>query len=146
MESTNKYIPYLFFVIGYGGFLYSLYTAYLSSIARNWKKTNGNVTHSSIESNCDEDGCTYKPIIHYNFEVRGRHYESKHIAFGFISNSIYYLTSRIRNKFPFGANVTVYYKHNNPKRSVLIIGLRLFHIFNIVTFGAIIIITYKGAA
>ncbi len=143
MQSPELYVKYLFFVVGYGGMAYSFITMYLSHRARYWMRTKATIVSSTIETSCDDEGCTHEAKVEYEYSVYGKSYFSKKIAFGYAGNSFRYFANRVAGKYIRGNTAIVYFNPKNPGKSVLLVGIRPFHIFNIIFFLLFIVMVHN---
>lgn len=89
--------------------------------SRQWPMVLGQVVSSRItSSSSSEGGTTYEPDIHYAFDVGGRAYNSRRVAFGgFTSTSNPRDAEKHTARYPVGAVVQVYYNPANPQDATL---------------------------
>ena len=135
MEAIEPYLPYLFYGISYGGLGYTVISILRSIIALGWSEARGEITRAAIDESCDSDGCSYKPLIEYKYDVYGKEYHSKRFAFGYAMSGFCFLAEMIYNKYKNHPMVTVYYNPKNPKSAVLLRGVRIFQLVNLAFFG-----------
>jgi len=135
MEEIKPYLPYLFYAIVYGGVGFTVLNILRSLLALGWKTVKGEITYAGISSDCDDEGCTYKPVIEFMYMVRGKEYHSKRFAFGYVFSSFRFLAKMVYSRYKNLPIVTVYYHPNRPKSAVLMPGIRLFHLVDLVFFG-----------
>ena len=92
----------------------------LREVARNWASTIGKIVKSRVEVT-GADRATVSPHIEFEYEVYGRAYTGSQIKAGDVHWASY--TSRAAydtvDKYPIGAEVTVYYDPENPEQSAL---------------------------
>ena len=134
MEAIEPYLPYLFYGVAYGGLGYTVISILRSIIALGWSKTKGEITRIAIDEDCDSDGCVYKPLIEYKYDVHGKVHQSKRFAFGYMMSNSRFLAKMIYNKYNYSSIITVYYNPKNPRSAVLLRGVRIFHLVNFVFF------------
>ncbi|WP_045856721.1 DUF3592 domain-containing protein [Teredinibacter purpureus] len=145
-EEFEFLIKALFVVIGIGGALYSAYATIMAKISCGWVPVTGKITSHEMDESRDSDGDSmYKAKVEYAYEYRGRRYNGKRIAFGFSSWNIRSLVSKAYSEaiseYP---AVKVYVNGNSPKISSILVGIRSFHIANILFFNFWNIIVYKA--
>lgn len=128
----------LFGTVGYLGIAYSGWCALMSVSAKSWPTANGIINSSGVDEEYEPDGSTYKPVIEYSYQVRGREYSSCKYAFGFLASNIKWESQRIVKRFPTKSAVKVYYSSKCPAKSVLLTGIQLFHVVQVIFFAAII--------
>lgn len=127
----------LFWGIGIGGMLWSIWTLVLSLAAKSWPVARGHIHRYGIDISYDSDReRQYEAKIHYSFKVRERPYSGERIGFGLVGTNIPWLASSplkkaIRN-YP---RVKVRYQADNPKRSTVLVGLQFFHLVNFAFFS-----------
>ena len=136
MDTIATFLIYLLYGLVCGLLGYTGISILRSVIAFRWGKAKGEITYAAIDSKCDEDGCTFMPLIEYKYCVRGKEYHSKRFAFGYIESNDRFLAKAILNKFKNKSYVTVYFDPKNPKNAVLLRGIRIFHLINLVCFVA----------
>ncbi|MBN1452162.1 MAG: DUF3592 domain-containing protein [Anaerolineales bacterium] len=92
----------------------------LREAARNWASTIGKVVTSRVEVS-GGDHTSVSPHIVFQYSVYGRGYSGSQIKAGDVHLSSY--SSRVAydtvDKYPVGAEVTVYYDPENPQLSAL---------------------------
>jgi len=135
MQSYEILILFLFLIAGIGGIIYSLFTMFLSIRAKKWKKTPADILSSHVDVSCDDEGdYNYKAKIRYSYSYRGHRYCSTKIAFGYVGNTIEYFANRVAYKFFPDSPTTAYLNPKHPKISVLLVGIKYFHFFNLIFF------------
>lgn len=110
------------FLLAWGG--YEIRRAYES---RSWPNTQGTVIASYIDKRSHRDSnnhtrIVYTPKIRYQYQVEGKHYTCKRIAFGGESGGKRSKAKKVVDKYPSGKKVTVYYNPQDPKVAVLKAG------------------------
>ena len=92
----------------------------LREAARNWASTTGKVITSRVEVS-GGDHTTVSPHIVFQYSVYGRVYSGSQIKAGDMHMSTYGSRGAydIVDKYPVGADVTVFYDPNNPQLSAL---------------------------
>ena len=96
--------------------------------AQAWPATTGVVlesyvnTETSYDSSSNSNTTQFKPYVVYEYTVNGRRFRSDHIQ---VSDSFYTMgmlpgsAQGVVNRYPVGANVTVYYNPTNPEEATL---------------------------
>jgi uncharacterized protein DUF3592 len=143
MDLLTQNLPLIFLMIGYGAIAYNLLCILRSLGARKWKKIRGKITTSNILEDCDSDGCTYEAIIRYSYDIKGKNYVSDKIAFGYFANSFKFLARSLTRRFRFGSTPIIYVSPKKPSLSVLVTGIRPFHLFNLAFFIVFTLIAYN---
>ena len=136
-------IQLIFLLVLSGSVLHILYCIWRSYSALRWKVTEGRIVWSDVEEECDNDGCTLKPVVRYEYQVRGRDYLSERFAFGFMPSSFSFLAVGISNKFRINDKVPVFYNPVRPKDAVLIRGIKLFHLVNLLVLAVMIVMVLQ---
>jgi len=92
----------------------------LQQAAKNWASTTGKVITSRVEVS-GGDHTTVSPHIVFTYSVYGKEYTSSQIKAGDIHMSSYGSRKAYDtvDKYPVGAEVTVYYDPENPEQSAL---------------------------
>jgi len=92
----------------------------LREAARNWASTTGKVITSRVEVS-GGDYTSVSPFIVYQYNVYGRDYSNSQIKAGDVHMSSYGSRDsyNIVDKYPVGADVTVFYNPENPQQSAL---------------------------
>ena len=130
----KEYIPTLFVVIGVGGAIHCLWGLAKSISALSWRLAKGEIIRAGLIEDSDGESTTYKAAIQYRYEVNGIEYVSEVYAFGYLAGPRF-IAKGIVEKYRNALTVNVYYNPLRPGESVLIRGVRLFHIFNLAFFG-----------
>jgi len=79
----------------------------------------------------------------YKYEVKGKEYESNRIGYGFpLKMSILYVNKALDKVLSKAPELTVYFKPTEPDVSVLIVGLKLYHVIKIVSYAFAAICLY----
>jgi hypothetical protein len=114
----------LFLAVGVGILGFGLHSLYMSNQAEHWPTTPGTVVSSDISSSTDSDGdTTYRTDIAYTYNVMGRDYTGKNIAFGYAGSSSHRFHSDIHDALPENSQVAVRYDPGKPERAVLSFGV-----------------------
>jgi LysM repeat protein len=100
--------------------------------SKKWSKTNGVILSSRIEKRTSSRGkkrdiYNYSTIVKYQFKVKGKIYFGSTIHYK-VQNTDKESALLVKNIYPVGKEVTVYYDHNdigNPNKTVLEIGSSL---------------------
>jgi len=92
----------------------------------NWPNTNGEVVSSSIKksvssgsSSRSATSLTFHADIEYEYIVENQNYKNHRISYGDYGSSDESLAKELKNRYPVGKTVTVYYKPDDPSESVL---------------------------
>lgn len=83
-----------------------------------WPSTMGSITASSIEQRHSGDsGWVDYPVVHYAYQVRGQAYQGSKLAPGPEVGGMG--ARKVVARYPAGAQVMVFYNHQNPSEAVL---------------------------
>ncbi len=82
----------------------------------------GSITHSSVESESDSDGTTYKADVRYVYYVGDRRFEGVKIRGGVASATLERCRASVA-RYPVESTATVYYRRGNPTDAILEAGL-----------------------
>ena len=123
---------------------FSIWQVLKSIGASAWPKTKGEIIYSGVEEEYDLEGSTYKPSIEYKYIVNGKEYFSKTYAFGYMSSSFRFLSLNMINKFPSRSSVLVYYNSKKHSESVLLTGIRTFHMLQIIIICVVLYVFIKN--
>jgi hypothetical protein len=121
---------------------YTLLQISKSISASKWPTVKGQIVYSGVEDDTDSEGGTYRPYIEYKYNVQDREYTSTRYAFGSTHTSFKFLSRRIARNFPAKSVTLVAYNSRNHSDSVLLTGLRFFHIVQILFLGIILCFIY----
>jgi len=122
--SPNILVPMIFFIIG----LVMIYIYFRNLVkvraSQAWPNIQGTVLQSWVRqsSSIDDDGSVsyrYHPEIHYQYQIMGTEYQGNKIAFGPKVSGNRSRAEKMIEKYPTGANVTVYYRPDKPANAVL---------------------------
>jgi len=123
----------IFIIAGLYFFYYSTYTAVQTLGASKWPVTNGEIKRVKIDDSADDDGYYYETTINYTYTVNGLIYHSNRTAYGLISWSVFWFSSRVfmesTKNYPL---VSVRYSPENPAESTLAVGVHRFHVANFI--------------
>lgn len=101
-------------------FLWSLYSLWKGRRSEDWNITTGIVTKSDVIDLSIRKGHGTCPIVHYEYSLRGKTYESDRIFWGNVHTSGSKDASRrVADKYREGTKVTVHYNPGNVQESVL---------------------------
>lgn len=122
--TPNILIPMIFMVIGI--VLLFIYFRNLAKVraSQTWSTAQGTVIQSWVRksNSTDSDGSvssSYHPEIHYSYQIMGVDYQGNKIAFGPKVGGNRSGAEKMVEKYPTGANVTVYYQPDKPANAVL---------------------------
>lgn len=146
MDQNLILISLLFVLFIVAKLLYTLLQIYKSISAAKWPKVKGQIVYSGVEDNTDLEGGTYKPYIEYKYNVKDREYTSTRYAFGSTHTSFKFLSRRIARNFPTKSFTLVAYNPRNHSDSVILTGLRFFHIVQLLFLGIILYYIYSKIA
>ena len=143
------------FVIAWIGFVtYFVNEANEAKEAKNWPTTQGEVLETRITSHTSTDNSsrsgsggsntTYKPRVLYRYSVDGETLEN-HIVQMMTSYDSRSEAQKVLDRYPVGSTVSVYYKEEEPSKSLLEPGLSaesqlVITIFTYVPFGLLFIV------
>jgi hypothetical protein len=82
-------------------------------------QTVGMVVSSRIQENSDSDSTTYRPEVHYTYQVNGETLTGTKVRFQSWSSSDHGYARKITRDYPVGSSVTVYYNPIRPEEAVL---------------------------
>ena len=123
-STANILIPLIFVIIGF--VLLFIYFRNLAQVraSQTWSTAQGTVIQSWVRksNSTDSDGSTsssYHPEIHYLYQIKGDEHQGNKIAFGPRVGGSRSRAKKIVEKYPTGANVTVYYQPDKPANAVL---------------------------
>ena len=117
-----------------------------SIVAINWKMASGKIRNWDMHYS--DDGDSTNLVVNnldYSYSVAGIDYTSKRIAFGFptIMEALY-VGNEFERVLSDAPSLMVYYDAKNPKVSVLMVGIKVFHLFKI--FALLLVLTFIGLA
>ncbi len=135
----------LFGVVGIV-FLIELTSLIKSVLATKWKVIPGKIQNWDVHySNSGDSTNLIANNLEYSYSVAGIDYLSKRIAFGFPTvMDAMYIGKEIEGVLSDAPNLNVYYDAKNPKKSSLMVGVKLFHLFKIFVF--LLVLTFIGLA
>jgi Protein of unknown function (DUF3592) len=91
-----------------------------------WPQTTGTIIASDVkrvESLDPDSAASYEPHIRYAYSVSGRDYENDTITLNVqVTNLVPRGAEAIRNRYPVGSQVVVFYNPSAPENSVLVRG------------------------
>lgn len=133
----------LFFIVLLLARLMGVHDIVKSVMASKWSHTEGVLTKWDMGNDAESDMDFVVNRVSYKYEVRGEHYESNSIGYGFPLKSGY-SKSAFERVVKNGPKVTVYFKEADPKLSVLIVGFQAYHAFNMLMFGLLVCMVLIG--
>ena len=125
----------LFFAIGFGILGFGVRSMHMSQQAAQWPTVPGQILSSDFSVSSDDDGTTYSTDLSYSYNVDGRDYTNKKIAFGYAGSSSHQFHRNIYDALPVNSQVAVRYDPSNPERAVLSFGIHQSIMF-LLLFGA----------
>jgi hypothetical protein len=89
--------------------------------AQSWLSTTGMVLVSTVQTRRSGRSLTTFPVVVYQYEVNGKTFQGKTIKVGeqYLNVRILGQAQETADRYPVGANVTVYYNPANPAESAL---------------------------
>ena len=146
----------LFIIAWIGGISYFVKEANDAKDAENWPTTQGEVLESKITSHTSSDSggssrsrrrdsnTTYKPWVLYRYSVEGETLEN-HTVQMMTSYDSRAEAQEVLDRYPIGSTVSVYYKEEEPSKSLLEPGISaesqlVITIFTYVPFGLLFIV------
>ena len=96
--------------------------------SRNWPRTQGTITYSGVLKSTHRDSnhrtqTTYIPKVSYRYQVKGRKYTGDRIEFGVgESGGSMKSAQKVKDRYPSGKKVPVYYNPQDPKYAILEAG------------------------
>ncbi len=135
-------LAFFIFWMGLIGFIYNLLTALQSIAAVHWPVAEGQL--DEVELDCDHvdpEGVVYEPKVSYTYQVGLNSYHSTKFAFGILATTFRFEDAQVIRTIIERDPLLVYYHPRNPKKAVLLTGIRMHHIlqglcFTIVTLVA----------
>lgn len=118
----------IFFVLGLGVSYYGYRLIRKARASAQWPAVQGKIESSTVdverEREEDSDGDIhyerkYIPNIVYQYQVDGMDFMGDQISFGSTSSSSQGWAYKMRDQYPEGAEVAVYYDPENPQEAVL---------------------------
>ena len=130
-KSLDPIILLIFYLIAYGGLIKTLFDLYVNGLAKNWPQVEVTILNSDIEElQQSNESSSYVVNVHYSYQYKGHNYRSTRIAFGYWSNQLLKAALVLLRKFETGKTVKAYINPKKPRISVLIAGVRYFHLLN----------------
>ena len=115
----DTFIGISLILAGFVWFLWSLYSLTKGRESENWKITTGIITKSKVFEPYRK-GNPSVPIVHYEYSLYGKTYNSDRIFWGNVHTSgTRAAAQKVVNKYREGTKVTVYYNQSNEGESVL---------------------------
>lgn len=108
----------IFFAVGAGLSWWGWGILQDARVSETWPSSPGQITHSEIDEDRDEDGTSYHADIAFEYAVNDQRYAGDTVNFGQYGGS-YGHAEEIVNKYPVGESVQVYYDPNEPTTAVL---------------------------
>ena len=124
--------------------IYEVIEAAKSISAHKWPVVDGKLHRWNISTEDQGDDITRTiNTFAYKYEVKGKEYESNRIGYGFpLKMSILYVNKALDKVLSKAPELTVYFKPTEPDVSVLIVGLKLYHVIKIVSYAFAAICLY----
>ena len=114
-------------VVGLGFILSAIVSNQRMKAAESWPTIPGTVLDTDIQVHVSRNSGmttrTYEPIIHYQYTLMGKPYDSKKVSFGSLHMKDDQ-AQEILNRYPAGSTVTVHYDPGKPEKSVLEVTAR----------------------
>jgi len=113
----------LFFAVGFGILGFGFRSMHMAKQAEHWPTTPGEIISSDFDVSSDSDGTTYRTKLSYTYNVNGRDYTNKKIAFGYAGSSSQTFHRNIYDALPVNSQIAVRYDPVDPARAVLSFGV-----------------------
>lgn len=132
---------FLIFGIGLIGFVYNFYTALQSIAAVSWPVADGQLDEVELDSDyVDPEGVVYEPKVAYSYRVGLNEYHSTEFGFGFLATTFRFESAEVIRTTVEREPLQVYYHPKNPKKAVLLTGIRMHHILQGISFGIVTLV------
>ena len=129
---------YLFFLLGLIGFIYNFFTALQSIAAVSWPVADGKFDEVELDSDYeDPEGVVYEPKVSYSYKVGLNDYHSTKFGFGIFASIFRFESAEVIRAIVERDPLQVYYHPKNPKKAVLLTGIRMHHILQGILFGIV---------
>ncbi len=102
-------------IAGYFTLILPLYQSYQS---QSWIAHPAEITASRVDVSHDDDGTTYRPEVHFHYELDGQAFDGTKWSFSVWSASQSWAEAVIK-RYPVGSQQTCYYNPNAPSEAVL---------------------------
>jgi hypothetical protein len=115
--------------VGVAMIVAGLYLSRIGRETRSFTRTRGRIVVSQVEEipgPAEEGGPRFRSVLRYEYEARGRRYESDQIAVGSHAGSASSDPQEARRwveRHPAGRDVDVWFDPGDPRRSVLVRGV-----------------------
>lgn len=120
----GRVFPWPFFVIGLIILIVGIRGALEANASTNWQTTTGTVTHSDVvTSKSRRGGPMFGASVVYEFDLEGSRHIGDRVTVANIQTSSRARALRVVERYPVGAEVTVYCHPSDPERSLLEPGL-----------------------
>ena len=132
---------FLFFLAGLIGFAYNFFTALQSIAAVSWPIADGKLDEVELDSDyADPEGVVYEPKVAYSYKVGLNDYHSTTFGLGILATLFRFESAEVIRTTVERDPLQVYYHPKNPKKAVLLTGIRMHHILQGIMFGIITLI------
>lgn len=132
---------FIFFWIGLIGFFYNLYTALQSIAAVSWPIADGELDEVEFDSDhVDPEGVVYEPKVSYSFKVGLNDYHSTRFGFAIFATTFRFEAAQVVRSILEREPLQVYYHPRNPKKAVLLTGIRMHHILQGLLFAVVTLV------
>ena len=123
-----KLFPGVMILVGILSFAIGVQTMAGALASRDWPSTDGMVVATRIDiesssSSSSRSSRTYRPIIIYDYAVDGVSHSAQRVAFGEYATGDPADAEKVRDTYPEGKQVPVYYDPGSPENAVLEPGL-----------------------
>jgi hypothetical protein len=115
-------LSYLLIGAGIGSYFWTLIPLSKAVQSKTWEPVPGTVTFNDIVLTRGGGGTgnrTFKPIVHYRYEVNGEVFEGDQIAAFLLTTSIRSHAESTLSRYPVHSQVVVYHDPRNPKKALL---------------------------
>jgi len=118
----SKLVPSLFVLVGAGLSYFGVLRVVQAKASEDWPSTSGRVLESLVESrfsNRANAGLVYEAEVLYEYAIEGTTYKNNRVTASDWGTDDPGRAQRTVNRYPKDADVTVYYRPDDPEQSVL---------------------------
>lgn len=118
---TGTIVGLIFLVVGYFvAFTFGKPILDNAKASNDWPKVVGKINRSSVVTSRSRDKTHYSFDVVYDYKVEGEGYTSSNVYFGGeVSSSSSSSAYKVKNRYPKGSSVDVYYDPQEPSNAVL---------------------------
>jgi len=137
-------IAVLFFLLSIAGFIYNFFTALQSIAATSWPVVEGKVVSLELDSDYDDPkGVVHEPNVSYTYKVGMNEYYSTKFGLGMMNHWFRFESAQDVRHTVMRDPLQVYYHPRNPRKSVLLTGIRIHHVLQGLLFAVIVFVSGK---